>query len=177
MLHKVLEDLYLPFVSALAQSALIREDYRAGYAWDARVCALNPTGSTAADFTFIDSEGRRRTLHSVKADRTLLIFGNPDCKACRELVELMEGYPEIQARISDGSLKVVDVNIDEDIDAWKAHKADYPAQWLCGYDPGFTIRKDRLYSVRAIPSVYLLDAKKTVLLKDATPEKILKALL
>ena len=35
------EDLYLPFVSRLAQSALIREDYRAGYAWDAQMCALN----------------------------------------------------------------------------------------------------------------------------------------
>ena len=171
------EDLYQPFVSALAQSALIREDYRAGYAWDAKVCALNPTGSTAADFPFIDTAGRRRTLHSIKADRTLLIFANPDCKACRELMDMMDAYPEIQARIAGGALKVVDIYIDEDIDAWKAHKADYPPQWLCGYDPSFTIRRDRLYSVRAIPSVYLLDAKKTVLLKDATPERLLQALL
>jgi hypothetical protein len=28
-----------------------------------------------------------------------------------------------------------------------------------------------------VPSLYLLDAKKTVLLKDATPEKALNALL
>ena len=171
------EDLYRPFVSALAQSALIPEDRRPGYAWDAKVCALNPTGSTAADFPFIDTSGHRRTLHSIKADRTLLIFANPDCKACRELVELMAAYPEIQARIASGTLKVVDIYIDEDISAWKAHMADYPPQWLCGYDSSFTIRRDRLYSVRAIPSVYLLDAKKTVLLKDATPERLLQALL
>ena len=171
------EDLYRPLAEKLASSVLIPEDRRPGYAWDAKVCALNPTGGIATDFPFIDSDGRRRTLHSIKADQTLLIFANPDCKACRELVELMAAYPEIQARIRSGSLKVVDIYIDEDIDAWKAHKADYPPQWLCGYDPSFTIRRDRLYSVRAIPSVYLLDAKKTVLLKDATPEKLLKALL
>ena len=171
------EDLYRPLAEKLATSALIREDYRAGYAWDAKVCALNPTGGVATDFPFIDSKGRRRTLHSIKADRILLIFGNPDCKACRELVELMAAYPEIQARIDGGTLKVVDIYIDEEIDVWKAHLADYPPQWLCGYDPSFTIRRDRLYSVRAIPSAYLLDAKKTVLLKDATPERILKALL
>ena len=171
------EDLYLPFVSALAVSALIREDYRAGYAWDARGCSLNRTGTVAADFPFIDTSGRRRTLHSVKAERTLLIFGNPDCKACRELMERMASYPGIQARIDAGLLKVVDVYIDEDIDSWKAHKALYPPQWICGYDPSFAIRRDRLYSVRAIPSVYLLDAKKTVLLKDATPERLLQALL
>ena len=171
------EDLYRPMAEKLAASALIREDYRAGYAWDAKVCSLNPSGSVATDFPFIDTAGRRRTLHSITADRTLLIFANPDCKACRELVDLMARYPEIQARIDNGALKVVDVYIDEDIDVWKAHTADYPPQWLCGYDPSFAIRKDRLYSVRAIPSVYLLDAQKKVLLKDATPEKLLKALL
>ena len=171
------EDLYQPFVSALAESALIREDYRVRYAWDAKVCSLNPTGSVASDFVFIDTAGRRRTLHSVKAELTLLIFANPDCKACRDLMELMNAYPEIQASIASGKLKVVDIYIDEDIASWKAHKAEYPALWLCGYDPSFTIRRDRLYSVRAIPSIYLLDAKKTVLLKDATPERLLEALL
>ena len=171
------EDLYGALAEKLAASALIQEDYRAHYAWEAKACSLNRTGTVAADFTFIDTAGRRRTLHSVKAERTLLIFGNPDCQACRDLVDMMNAYPGIQAQISSGALKVVDVYIDEEIDLWRAHTADYPKDWICGYDPTFTIREDRLYSVRAIPSIYLLDAKKTVLVKDAAPEIILQALL
>lgn len=171
------EDLYLPFVSRLAQSALIQEDYRAGYAWDAQMCALNRIGTPAADFVFIDTAGKRRTLYSIKADHTLLIFGNPDCKACKELLETMEGVPEVSALIASGSLRVVDIYIDEDIPLWKERMASYPKQWINGYDPNHTIREDLIYNVRAVPSLYLLDAGKTVLLKDALPEKVIDALL
>ena len=171
------EDLYLPFVSRLAQSALIDEDYRLGYAWDAGKCALNRTGTPAADFVFVDTAGKRRSLYGVKARRTLLIFGNPDCTACKELVEQMEAYPQISAQIADGSLRVVDIYIDQDIELWKERMESYPKDWINGYDPNFVIRGDILYNVRAVPSLYLLDAKKTVLLKDATPERVLETLL
>lgn len=171
------EDLYLPFVSRLASSALIQEDYRTRYAWEAQVCALNRIGTQAADFVFVDTAGHRRTLYSIQAPRLLLIFGNPDCNACKDLLETMDAYPEISALIADGSLKVVDIYIDEDIDLWKERMAAYPPQWINGYDPGHIIREDLIYHVRAIPSLYLLDADKTVLLKDAPPERVLQALL
>ena len=171
------EDLYLPFVSRLATSALVREDYRQGYTWDAKMCALNRIGTSAADFEFIDTAGKRRSLYGIRAPHTLLIFGNPDCQACRELLEQMESYPEISAQIADGSLKVVDIYIDDDIALWKERMATYPKQWINGYDPSYTIRENLIYNVRAVPSLYLLDAKKTVLLKDATPENVLNALL
>lgn len=171
------EDLYRPFVEALSQSRWVPEERRPGYAWDAQMCALNAVGTKAADFPFIDSQGRRRTLYSIKADITLLIFGHPDCTACRELVVTMNQYPELLDRIGIGELRVVDVYIDEDLDAWKQHVNDYPQAWINGYDPDFRIRTELLYHVRAVPSLYLLDRDKTVLMKDATPEDVLDALL
>ena len=171
------EDLYLPFVTRLAASALIDPDYRMGYEWDAEKCALNRTGTKAADFVFVDTDGKRRTLYGIKAHRILLIFGNPDCTACKEIQETFTQYPELSAQIADGTLKVVDIYIDEDIELWKARKAAYPASWINGYDPAFSIRTDLIYNVRAVPSLYLLDENKTVLLKDAVPEKVLQALL
>ena len=45
-----------------------------------------------------------------------------------------------------------------------------------GYDHNYAIRTDLIYNVRGIPSIYLLDAEKTVLMKDATPERVLTAL-
>jgi hypothetical protein len=38
------------------------------------------------------------------------------------------------------------------------------------------IRTDLVYDVRAVPSLYLLSADKTVLLKDATPEQFFAAM-
>lgn len=171
------EDLYLPFVSRLAVSALVEPDLRDAYAWDARMCSLNRVGTPAADFIFVDTAGKRRNLYGIRAERILLIFGNPDCTACKDLMEQMNGAPGISARIADGSLKVVDIYIDEDIDLWRARMEAYPASWINGYDPTFSIRTDLSYNVRAVPSIYLLDADKTVLLKDATPERVLGALL
>ena len=170
------EDLYLPYVSLLAASDLVGEEERGQYAWDAKACSLNQTGTPAADFSFVDTEGRRRTLYGIKADFTLLIFGNPDCKACQEIMEQMAASPEISALIASGRIKVADVYIDEDLDLWKAKKGTYPKEWINGYDPDFVIRTDRLYAVRALPSLYLLDAKKNVLMKDALPEMVLQAL-
>ena len=42
-----------------------------------------------------------------------------------------------------------------------------------GYDQSYTIRTDVTYNVRAIPSLYLLDAEKRVIMKDAPQDKVL----
>ncbi len=170
------EDLYYYFVDRLGRSDLIDNGYRMGYEWDARMCSLNRVGTPAADFSFTDTRGRVRTLYGVKAERTVLIFGNPGCQACQEIMEDMESTPEVSALIASGRLQVVDVYIDQEIDDWKAHIPDYPATWINGYDHNYAIRTDLIYNVRGIPSIYLLDAEKTVLMKDATPERVLTAL-
>ena len=83
------EDLYGEFVSRLGKSDLIDSGYRMGYEWDARMCRLNRVGTKAADFAFTDTRGWIRTLYSIKAEYTVLIFGNPGCKACQEMMEAM----------------------------------------------------------------------------------------
>ena len=171
------EDLYYYFVERLGRSDLIDNGYRMGYEWDARMCALNRVGTPAADFSFTDTHGRVRTLYGVKADHTVLSFGNPGCKACVEIMEAMEASTEVADLISSGRLQVVDVYIDQEIDNWKAHIDEYPKTWINGYDHGYTIRTDLIYNVRGIPSIYLLDADKTVLMKDAPQENVLRALV
>ena len=170
------EDLYLPFVSRMASSELVPDEEKSQYAWEKQVCSLNRTGTPAADFRFVDTAGRTRTLYGIKAEWLLLIFGNPDCKACREIMEDMGASAAISNLINSGRLKVVDVYIDEDIDLWKERMDNYPSAWINGYDPTFTIRTDRIYAVRAVPSLYLLDKDKTVVLKDAPAQWALEVL-
>ena len=170
------EELYLPYASGLSRSELLSPTERQRYAREAQLCALNRPGTPAADFTFIDASGRRRTLYGIKADLTLLIFGNPDCHTCREIQEALSASETLSEAIASGQLKVVDIYIDEDIDAWKRQKDSFPSNWINGYDPSFVIRTDLLYNVRALPSLYLLDANKIVLVKDGTPEKLFVAL-
>ena len=155
---------------------MVPDEEKSQYAWEKQVCSLNRTGTPAADFRFVDTAGRTRTLYSIKAEWLLLIFGNPDCKACREIMDQMGASEEITYLIESGRLKVVDVYIDEDIELWKQRRDSYPKTWINGYDPTFSIRTDRIYAVRAVPSLYLLDKDKRVVLKDAPAQLALEVM-
>jgi len=163
------EDLYLPWVRARAASPLRQaaDDYTL------RMCSLNRIGTPAADFSFTDLKGRIRTLYGIKADFTVLFFSNPGCPACHEIVESIRALPNVEEAIGQGRLAVVNVYIDQDVARWLELSGEYPRSWVCGYDHHYLIRSDVLYNVRAIPSLYLLDADKKVLLKDTPQENII----
>lgn len=165
------EDLFLPFVSALAVSPFAKESLRESYAYDVRMCSLNQAGSKAADFVFTELSGRRTRLHDIKAENTLLFFSNPGCPACADIIEELTADAVVTGMIESGKLAVVNVYIDEDVDKWREDAAKYPSSWHNGYDQDLLIRSDLLYNVRAIPSLYLLGKDKEVILKDA-PENI-----
>ena len=163
------EDLYLPWVRARAASPLRQaaDDYTL------RMCSLNCIGTPAADFSFTDLKGRIRTLYGIKADFTVLFFSNPGCPACHEIVESIRALQNVEEAIGQGRLAVVNVYIDQDVARWLELSGEYPRSWVCGYDHHYLIRSDVLYNVRAIPSLYLLDADKKVLLKDTPQENII----
>lgn len=167
------EDLYGVYAALLAESELVKDAYRPKYRYDAQMCARNPIGSVATDFPFTDAQGKVHTLHGIQADYTLLIFGNPGCNACRELMELMEQMPRVSRAIADGRLKVVDIFIDPEIEDWMAQADSFPKSWICGYDHRLAVTNDRIYNVRGIPSLYLLDRDKKILLKDAPQENVI----
>ena len=170
------EDLYLPFASAMSSSPLVPPEKRAVYEYDAKMCSLNRTGSPAADFRFMDKAGRSHTLYGIDAEYTLLFFSNPGCEACKYIIDALESDTALGPMVSSGRLAVANIYIDEDIEAWYGYQDIYPDSWYNGYDPDFIIRTDLLYNVRAIPSLYLLDRDKKVLLKDAPEDMVFAAL-
>ncbi len=167
------EDLYSPFAAKLSLSPHLDQATKDRYAYVAGMCRLNEKGTKAADFRFCDKSGRMHTLYGIKAERTLLFFSNPGCQSCLEIIKMLDAEPAVAQMIADGRLAVLNIYIDEDLQAWKEYMPVYPEEWYNGFDPDLVIRTDKTYNVRAIPSLYLLDADKTVLLKDATPEKVL----
>ena len=171
------EDLYLPFVQKMAASPLTREDMRTAYRYEAQMCALNPRGSVAPDFVMTLRGGTQVRMHSVRAERTLLFFSNPGCHNCKEIIDALQADGNILNLIREGRLAVLNIYIDEDLDAWRSYMPIYPKEWLNGYDAAHILRQDVLYNIRAIPSLYLLDAEKRILLKDAPLERVQEALI
>ena len=167
------EDLYHPYVSRLAASALVDEDMKPAYSFDARMSDFNRVGSVAADFKFTDLAGQRHTLLGVKAPWTLLLFTNPGCPACEDLIAQITENTMITRHIKEGTLAVVNIYIDLEREKWQALAVKYPSDWLSGYDQDYIIRRDLIYNVRGIPSIYILDKDKRVVMKDAPAEKAL----
>ena len=161
------EDHYAFFASHLATSDLVEPLMQEKYARIVRLAALNSVGTKAADFRFADKKGRIFTLYGIKAELTLLFFSNPGCTACKDIIDVLSNDPVISGLIADGTMKVLNIYIDEDLEAWRSYMPIYPETWYNGFDPDLVIRGETLYNVRAIPSLYLLDSDKKVIMKDA----------
>ena len=166
------EEYYLPFVSKYATYEGLSDVERGRFEREARLCALNRIGTKATDFRFADRYGVIRNLYDIKADLTLVFFSNPGCNACMEIINVLKEEPTISMLINSGIMKVLNIYIDEDIQAWRSYMPVYPEQWYNGFDPDFALRGNELYNIRAIPSLYLLDKEKNVLMKDV-PENVL----
>ncbi len=171
------EDYYNVFVRRLALYEGLSPEMKGKYEREAKMSALNRTGTVAADFRFADKEGRMHTLHGIKAPLTLLFFSNPGCNACMNIINVLKEEPAIASMIASGEMAVLNIYIDEDLQGWRDYMPIYPEEWYNGFDPDQVIRTDILYDVRAIPSLYLLDEEKRVILKDAPENRLFSVLL
>lgn len=145
------EDLFQPFAAALAAAERLPVSDRDRYAFIADRSAMNATGTRAADFTFTDASGVRHRLSDYRSDYLLVIFGDPACTACRDLRAALSGSEGVTALLASGRLTLIEVSREEDIAAAPYH-------------------------IRAMPSAYLLDASRTVLLRDPDPSRLLARL-
>lgn len=170
------EEYYLHFAGRMAEYKGFPAEMRAKYAYHKEMCSMNRIGRPAADFRFADSRGKIHTLYGVEASFTLLFFSNPGCDACMNIINMLKGEPKVSGMIEAGFLAVVNIYIDEDLSAWKEYMPVYPREWYNGFDPDMKIRTDNLYNVRAIPSVYILDREKRVIMKDAPEDKVMSFL-
>lgn len=170
------EDLYLSYVQKMLSSGRLPQDIVPAYSYTAQMCSLNQTGTPAADFTFTDIHGRRHSLYGIKADYTLLFFSNPGCEACANIISILKGDDHIVQLVSSGKLAIVNIYIDLELDKWKGYASSYPSSWYNGYDQDYKIRQDVIYNVRAIPSLYILDKNKKVVMKDAPEQRVFEYL-
>ena len=170
------EDLYLPFVEAMVDCPFTRDDMRTACRHELQMCRTNPFGSTAPDFPFSRYDGSKSRLYAVEAEYTMLFFSNPGCESCKQIINDVMSRRYVESYIAEGRLAIVNIYVDEEVKAWREYHHNYPASWINGYDYTFSLRDSWKYDIRAIPSLYLLDSQKRVLMKDAPTEKVLSFL-
>ncbi len=171
------DEKYIPILESAVQSSWLDEYERMPYEYDLEIARQNRIGRIANDITYTLASGRTATLHNIKADYTLIFISNPGCPMCREVKEQITTSPMLQELIERKELKVLVIYPDTDLEAWREHLQDYPASWINGYDADQRIEKERLYDLKAIPALYLLDKQKRVMAKDCTDVAYIEKLL
>ena len=127
----------------------------------------NRVGHKATDFPYTTQAGEKGRLYNLQSRYILLFFHDPDCEECQFVKKQLENQ---HAYFAQKGVQVVAVYIDDEVEAWR--KAHYPSAWLSVYAP--EIDKQDLYDIKALPTLYLLESQKRVVLKDARAEQVMQ---
>ncbi len=166
------EELYISVLDAILEASVMDDTEKVRPQARRKLAQKNRMGTKALDFTYTLANGRQSSLHSIKADYTLLFINNPGCHACGEMIKALKRSPSICRAIAQKRMKLLSIYPDMDLVEWRRHLTDFPTEWINGYDKGQSIEQKNLYDLKAIPTLYLLDREKVVLLKDATAEAV-----
>lgn len=171
------EEFYIPVLQELVNSEILSETDKSRYRFQFEMVMKNRMGETANDFAYTLASGKSKRMHSIKSEYLVLMFSNPECATCASVTNVLTKSVTLNKAFSMNSpthtmITVLTVYPDADIDKWKSCLPQMPANWIHSYDKETTITKQKLYDIKAIPTLYLLDKDKKVILKDTSIEAI-----
>ncbi|MDE6832095.1 MAG: DUF5106 domain-containing protein, partial [Muribaculaceae bacterium] len=168
-------ELYIRFLRAMLSTDSIADFVRLRSEENLRIASLNREGTIANNISILDRNGLTRDLHSINAPHILLVFYDPECPHCSEILAEIAACKRINELIKSDELMIFAVYAEGNRSVWERTKADMPDNWIVGYDMSGVLDNE-LYSLPAMPVIYLLDSDRRVLLKDPEFSTVLQNL-
>lgn len=168
------DEFFIPAIAhALSAKSPLDEDSKNRYRTLKKTVERNRPGTVATDFVYTTAGGSQGRMSQIKSDILIIYFYNPGCADCRRVKDMLVESEAVSRLHKEGRLKVLAVYPDEDLTEWKKYLAENPKWWISSYDKGAVVQSRNLYDLKAIPTLYLLDKDKNVVLKDPTPENLI----
>lgn len=167
------ETLYRLYLQRMVRSKRLDEAVKSRLRFLLELTGRNNPGTKATDFTYRLPDGQRRKLSQtpVRGNRLLLLFYDPECPTCHEVLQQMTTDPALAEAVAAGHLTVLAIYTEGNETVWHNTCRQMPDGWIVGNDRQ-QVKDHALYDLKAMPSLYLLDATGQVLLKDAPYEAI-----
>lgn len=168
------DELYIPVVRHLVELGELPMGKQEVYSFQLEMILKNRVGTTATNFEYTLANGEKRMMHALQSNYLILFFTNPDCPSCEETTNGLVYSKALQGIFALNNptskmLTVLSIYPDASIDAWRKALPSLPQKhWVNSYDDGEVIYNKHLYDIKAIPTLYLLDKNKKVILKDTT---------
>lgn len=166
------ENRFIPVLQQMTASSKISSDEKIRPEMLLKSVLKNKVGSEAADFTYVMADKSRHRLQALESPVTFLLFFDPDCNECHQVIKQLESAEWLNDLIQQKKLTLLAVYPGENYSLWKTMQPNLPKTWIVGYDADCAIYKKELYDILGFPTMFLLDEQKKVLLKDTSPEKI-----
>lgn len=171
------EKLYSLYLEAVLDE-LPKEDVRCSTLnFKLKLLKRNNPGDKAMNFTYYLPDGTRCTLAAtpVKGDRLLLVFYDSECESCHAVLQQMSDDVTLAKEVKEGLISVLAIYTEGNDEVWRKALPSMPKEWIIGTDHE-AVKTGALYDLKAMPSLYLLDGQKRVVLKDVSFEQLSTAI-
>jgi len=131
----------------------------------AKIDAIRPTllGNIAPNIELNSLEGKIFKISDIQSEFLVVYFWSPDCSDCRtETPELFKVYEKYK----NNGLKIIAIYAHADKEMWNAYLKDKKFDWINAYDPLLKSDFTKLYCIKSIPKLFLLDKDKKIISKD-----------
>lgn len=162
------EDIYMAYLDGRLASASADEAVKLRADYQKAAIMRNRPGSAASDFSVADRKGREFKLsESVTSanNHTLLIFYDPDCEDCHLTMRKISHEKQFRA------LNIVAVYAGDDVERWLDDAAKMPQDWTV-VRATTPIEEEGIFDIPVTPTIYLIDKKMNVILKNAVLEQV-----
>lgn len=135
---------------------------------------MNLISKKSPNFEFLLLNGTKIRLYDIKSKYKLLVFYDPDCTHCREVI------PEIQKHMgnySSDQLSIIGIDINSDTIALSlfVENNGLGSNWIHGYDNRYDKVNFRYYYyIPTTPTLILLSEGNTIVAKGISPEKFVQ---
>ena len=138
----------------------------------AQTLVMSDSVKVAEDFPVVTVEGQEMKLSDLPKGRlTILVFFDPDCKACRQALFGLKHSSLVNQLISEEVLQVMTVNAGFEEELWRAMLGDMPETWM-KTTTTVEMLDGKCYDLSSMPALYLLDADRKIMAKGYYAEQL-----
>lgn len=166
------EEYYIPAVEYIRKSPKVSYAERVRLEDLYKLMLRNRVGKKAEDFIYEEMDGSLHHLNTQHSPYTILVFYEPECHSCSNLIEQLHYDEQLQNLVSTQKLSILFIYPDNNKELWKSSLSDFPDFVKVGINKDGSIINQQLYDIKATPTLYLLDNRTNVILKDARIEVI-----
>lgn len=167
------DELYFPFVKAVVENKKVKGPEKARIEAQYRIISNSSVGVDASAFSFVTPDGQQKTLADVNAPHIMLMFVDPECIDCRLAKARFTADYVIDALVKNDIIDIVAIYPGDPSDeAWvKESSESLPKEWIVGANP----EADLIFDLPQMPTIYYLDGKHIIKVKNVAIDNVLSA--